>query len=248
MKERFLKLHAAGAKSARNGARHKLTSILAAALLAAGLAASIPSASAADSADDGRKYGSVSASEKAVSARAFMDDAGAPATGVSSAGDFERLAPKEAAPSEFDPEANPRVHAISQQLRCLVCANETIAESNAQLAVDLRREVAAQVKAGRTDDEVIAFMVERYGDYVLFKPPFKAKTWLLARAGGARASRPLGARAASRDATRLRGEPLRARDARGDRAREEAPLRRARLRGGRDPRESGLCAKPGRGR
>lgn len=179
MKERFLKLHAAGAKSARNGARHKLTSMLAAALLAAGLAASIPSASAADSADDGRKYGSVTASEKAVSARAFMDDAGAPATGVSSAGDFERLAPKEAAPSEFDPEATPRVHAISQQLRCLVCANETIAESNAQLAVDLRREVAAQVKAGRTDDEVIAFMVERYGDYVLFKPPFKAKTWLL---------------------------------------------------------------------
>ena len=71
------------------------------------------------------------------------------------------------------------MHNIASQLRCLVCANETIAESNAQLAVDLRREVAEQVKAGRTDDEVVAFMVERYGDYVLFKPPFKAKTWLL---------------------------------------------------------------------
>ena len=85
----------------------------------------------------------------------------------------------EAAPTEMDPKANPRVYEIAKQLRCLVCANETIAESNTELAIDLRKEVAAQVSAGKTDDEIIAFMVERYGDFVLFKPPFKAKTYFL---------------------------------------------------------------------
>ena len=85
----------------------------------------------------------------------------------------------EAAPTEMDPKANPRVYEIAKQLRCLVCANETIAESNTELAIDLRKEVAAQVTAGKTDDEIIACMVERYGDFVLFKPPFKAKTYFL---------------------------------------------------------------------
>ena len=85
----------------------------------------------------------------------------------------------EAAPTEMDPKANPRVYEIAKQLRCLVCANETIAESNTELAIDLRKEVASQVTAGKTDDEIIAFMVERYGDFVLFKPPFKAKTYFL---------------------------------------------------------------------
>ena len=88
-------------------------------------------------------------------------------------------APRQAAPAEFDPQQNPRVYEISRQLRCLVCQNENIADSNAELAIDLRREVAAQVKSGKTDDEIIDFMVERYGDYVLYNPPFKAKTFLL---------------------------------------------------------------------
>lgn len=88
-------------------------------------------------------------------------------------------APREAAPAEFDPAKNPRVYEISKQLRCLVCQNENIADSNAELAIDLRREVAEQVKGGKTDQEIIDFMVERYGDYVLYNPPFKAKTFLL---------------------------------------------------------------------
>lgn len=81
--------------------------------------------------------------------------------------------------AEFDPVKNPRVYEISLELRCLVCQNESIAESNADLAIDLRREVARLVEAGRTNDEVIEYMTERYGDYVLYKPPFKAKTVLL---------------------------------------------------------------------
>ena len=123
--------------------------------------------------------GTGTATEKSKAAAAFLDSAPSLGTVENSADAFANLKTSEAKPSEFDPAANPRVHNIASQLRCLVCANETIAESNAQLAVDLRREVAEQVKAGRTDDEVVAFMVERYGDYVLFKPPFKAKTWLL---------------------------------------------------------------------
>ena len=86
---------------------------------------------------------------------------------------------REAAPTAFDPVAHERVVQVSEQLRCLVCQNQSIAESNAELAIDLRREVAAQIEAGRTNDEIIAFMTERYGDYVLYKPPFKAKTWIL---------------------------------------------------------------------
>lgn len=151
---------------------------------AAGLALSLvtlPAAPAA-AAEDGApvKMGSVTANEKSQAAQAFMDGAATLARPAPAGmGELTGLKPAEAAPAEFDPEANPRVYEISRQLRCLVCANETIAESNAQLAVDLRREVAAQVKAGKTDDQIIEFMVDRYGDYVLFKPPFKAKTWLL---------------------------------------------------------------------
>ena len=158
---------------------------LAALCCAAGLMVSLTALSAepAAAAQEGAapvKMGSVTANEKSRAAQAFMEGAATlsrPAT--AGMGDLSGLKSPEAAPAEFDPKANPRFYEISRQLRCLVCANETIAESNAQLAVDLRREVAAQVKSGKSDDEIIAFMVERYGDYVLFKPPFKAKTWLL---------------------------------------------------------------------
>lgn len=86
---------------------------------------------------------------------------------------------RQAQPTALDAQKNPRVYEISKQLRCLVCQNENIADSNADLAIDLRKEVIAQVNAGKTDDEIIQFMVERYGDYVLYKPPFKFKTILL---------------------------------------------------------------------
>ena len=86
---------------------------------------------------------------------------------------------KEAAPTAFDPVAHKRVVEVSEQLRCLVCQNQSIADSNAELAVDLRNQVIEQVKAGKTNKEIVDYMVERYGDFVLYKPPFKANTVIL---------------------------------------------------------------------
>lgn len=86
---------------------------------------------------------------------------------------------KEAAPTGFDPIAHKRVVEISEQLRCLVCQNQSIVDSNAELAVDLRNQVIEQVKEGRTNQEIIDYMVERYGDFVLYKPPFKTSTLIL---------------------------------------------------------------------
>jgi cytochrome c-type biogenesis protein CcmH len=68
---------------------------------------------------------------------------------------------------------------LAHELRCLVCQNQTIADSNAPLAVDLRNQIREQMAAGKSDQDVIAFMVERYGDFVLYRPPFKAATLLL---------------------------------------------------------------------
>ena len=73
-------------------------------------------------------------------------------------------APREAAPTAFDPIAHQRVVEVSEQLRCLVCQNQSIADSNAELAVDLRNQVIEQVKAGKTNKEIVDYMVERYGD------------------------------------------------------------------------------------
>lgn len=86
---------------------------------------------------------------------------------------------KEAAPTAFDPIAHKRVVEVSEQLRCLVCQNQSIADSNAELAVDLRNQVIEQVKAGKTNKEIVDYMVERYGDFVLYKPPFKLSTAIL---------------------------------------------------------------------
>lgn len=85
----------------------------------------------------------------------------------------------EAVPTEQDPETNARAVALSQQLRCLVCQNQTIADSNAELAVDLRRQVREQIAAGRTDREILDYMTQRYSDFVLYRPPFKPTTFLL---------------------------------------------------------------------
>jgi cytochrome c-type biogenesis protein CcmH len=74
-----------------------------------------------------------------------------------------------------------RVNALAEELRCLVCQNQTLAESNAPLAVDLRKQMREQLSKGASEREVREFMVERYGDFVLYKPPFKASTaalWL----------------------------------------------------------------------
>jgi cytochrome c-type biogenesis protein CcmH len=72
-----------------------------------------------------------------------------------------------------------RAQAIAEQLRCLVCQNQTIAESDAPLAQDLRMQVNEQLAQGKSDQQVIAFMVARYGDFVLYRPPVKPVTWLL---------------------------------------------------------------------
>jgi cytochrome c-type biogenesis protein CcmH len=72
-----------------------------------------------------------------------------------------------------------RIRRLSEKLRCLVCQNQTLADSSAELAGDLRKQLAEQVAAGRSDEEIIAFLVQRYGDFVLYDPPLKATTVLL---------------------------------------------------------------------
>lgn len=86
---------------------------------------------------------------------------------------------KQAVPAADDPVAEKRAVALEEQLRCLVCQNETIAASQADLAKDLRKEIREQIKAGKSDDQIKQFLVDRYGDFVLYKPPLKATTVLL---------------------------------------------------------------------
>jgi len=78
-----------------------------------------------------------------------------------------------------DPALDKRVTGLAHELRCLVCQNQTLADSNAPLAVDLRREIRSQLAAGASEQDVIDFMVARYGDFVLYRPPFKATTVFL---------------------------------------------------------------------
>jgi cytochrome c-type biogenesis protein CcmH len=86
---------------------------------------------------------------------------------------------KDAVPTAQDPVAAKRAVGLAEQLRCLVCQNQSIAESNAELAVDLRRQINEQIAAGKSDSEIVDFMVQRYGDFVLYRPPLKASTVLL---------------------------------------------------------------------
>ena len=76
-------------------------------------------------------------------------------------------------------ENEQRIRQLEEKLRCLVCQNQSLADSNAELAGDLRREVREQVKAGRSDKQIVDYLVQRYGDFVLYEPPFKATTALL---------------------------------------------------------------------
>ena len=78
-----------------------------------------------------------------------------------------------------NPQTEQRIRHLSEKLRCLVCQNQTLADSPAELAVDLRRQLHEQVKAGRSDEQILDFMVQRYGDFVLYEPPLKASTALL---------------------------------------------------------------------
>ena len=86
---------------------------------------------------------------------------------------------KEAQPLAKDPELEKRVMALSEELRCLVCQNETLAGSHADLAVDLRQQIREQMKAGKSDKEIVAFLTERYGDFVLYNPRLTWRTYLL---------------------------------------------------------------------
>ena len=86
---------------------------------------------------------------------------------------------KEAVPEASDPALEARMVRITSELRCLVCQNQTIADSHADLAVDLRKQVREQLTAGRSDAEIIDYMTARYGDFVLYRPPFKGITLLL---------------------------------------------------------------------
>jgi len=85
----------------------------------------------------------------------------------------------EAAPASADPALEARMMAISSELRCLVCQNQTIADSHAELAVDLRAQVREMLQAGKTDQQITEYMTARYGDFVLYRPPFKPATALL---------------------------------------------------------------------
>ena len=78
-----------------------------------------------------------------------------------------------------DPAMEARLRNLSQELRCLVCQNETLADSRADLADDLRREIREQMKAGKSDQEIIAFLTQRYGDFVLYRPRVRPVTYLL---------------------------------------------------------------------
>ena len=77
------------------------------------------------------------------------------------------------------PETEIRIRNLEEKLRCLVCQNQTLADSSATLAADLRKQVRDQIAAGKSDAQVIEYLVQRYGDFVLYDPPFKATTLLL---------------------------------------------------------------------
>ena len=88
--------------------------------------------------------------------------------------------PAFAQPIEYRDDAEEqRFRALTEQLRCVMCQNQSLADSNAQIAVDLRREVLALMRAGKSDAQVKEFLVARYGEFVLYRPQVEASTWLL---------------------------------------------------------------------
>jgi cytochrome c-type biogenesis protein CcmH len=89
------------------------------------------------------------------------------------------LTAAEARPVSEDPALEQRVMQISNELRCLVCQNQTIADSNADLAIDLRKQVREQLSQGKSEQEILDYMVQRYGDFVRYRPPVKMQTLVL---------------------------------------------------------------------
>ena len=85
----------------------------------------------------------------------------------------------EAVPAADDPALEQRVTRLTAELRCLVCQNQSLADSHADLAIDLKNQVRSQMKAGKSDAEIRDYMVARYGDFVLYRPPLKSNTVLL---------------------------------------------------------------------
>jgi cytochrome c-type biogenesis protein CcmH len=85
---------------------------------------------------------------------------------------------RDAQPTE-DPKIEARFKNLTQQLRCPVCQNETLADSNADLAKQMRDQIREQIKAGKSDDEIKAYLTQRYGDFPLYKPPVKPMTYFL---------------------------------------------------------------------
>ena len=86
---------------------------------------------------------------------------------------------REAPPVGQDPVIEQRMMALAEELRCLVCQNQTLADSHADLAVDLRQEIRELMQKGQSDEQVKRYLVARYGAFVLYRPPLKATTWLL---------------------------------------------------------------------
>lgn len=82
-------------------------------------------------------------------------------------------------PPLSDPAQDARYRALIKEVRCLVCQNQAISDSNAPLAQDLRREIRQMIEAGAGNPEIITFLTDRYGDFVLYRPPFKSTTYLL---------------------------------------------------------------------
>src|SRR6266496_6488091 len=86
---------------------------------------------------------------------------------------------QEARPLAEDPELEKRLTTLAKELRCLVCQNETLADSRADLAEDLRGQIREQMKAGKSDKEIIAYLTDRYGKFILYNPPVDPTTYLL---------------------------------------------------------------------
>jgi cytochrome c-type biogenesis protein CcmH len=119
----------------------------------------------------------------AFASAAFAVDAPAPAPSAASTpantGATVKFQTPTATLTAADPALEARMLALTGELRCLVCQNQTIADSHADLAVDLRQEVREMLKRGMTDDQVRSYMTDRYGDFILYRPPFKATTAVL---------------------------------------------------------------------
>jgi cytochrome c-type biogenesis protein CcmH len=104
---------------------------------------------------------------------------GAAAAQPAAPGTADATAPRQAEPVAVDPKLEARVMALAAELRCLVCQNQTIADSHAELAEDLRNQIRTMLSQGKGEREILDYMTQRYGDFVLYRPPFKGSTALL---------------------------------------------------------------------